>query len=504
VSATFTIDPAITDSRLLGAALGPPQRWQTWRAALRAAFGLPLRAPEADLFATMAGGRAPPTKRVREFWALVGRRGGKSRMAAAVAVYLALFTQHKLARGERGMVLVLAASQAQAKTVFGYVRGFLDASSLLRREVTAANQFEITLRNGIVIAVHSNSFRTVRGRTLVAAIFEEIAYWRDESSANPDVETYRAVLPSLATTNGMLIGISTPYRKLGLLFQKHRDHFGQSDDDVLVLQGPSQTFNPNLDEATLAAQRAADPTAASAEWDAEFRADLAAFLDDALIDGAVEHGRPLELSPRSGYAHYVAFTDPAGGVGADAYTIAIGHKERGAKEQQETFVIDALRGTSGKFDPVEVTRQYATLLKDYRINTVTGDAYAAEWVAGAWRAAGCVYVRSPLAKSQTYLETIPLFTRGLVRLPDHSKLVRELRLLERQTHRGGKDSVDHPRGGHDDYANSVCGVLRTLSYHLGYNLKAFSDEDEGLSEAESWYRTRLAAYLYSGGQVRLW
>jgi hypothetical protein len=48
-------------------------------------------------------------------------------------------------------------------------------------------------------------------------------------------------------------------------------------------------------------------------------------------------------------------------------------------------------------------------------------------------------------------------------LPNHPKLLRELRLLERHTHRSGKDAVDHPRNGHDDHANAVCGVLHLLS-----------------------------------------
>ena len=57
------------------------------------------------------------------------------------------------------------------------------------------------------------------------------------------------------------------------------------------------------------------------------------------------------------------------------------------------------------------------------------------------------------------MEVIPLFARGLVRLPDHAKLLRELRLLERHTHRSGRDTVDHPKNGRDDHANSVCGAL---------------------------------------------
>src|SRR5262249_36997763 len=102
------------------------------------------------------------------------------------------------------------------------------------------------LRNGVVIAVHANSFRTVRGRSLVCCIFDETAFWRDEETATPDTEVYRAVLYSLMTTNGMLISISTPYRKLGLLHQKHRGCFGVDDPDTLVVQGASTPFHPLL------------------------------------------------------------------------------------------------------------------------------------------------------------------------------------------------------------------------------------------------------------------
>jgi hypothetical protein len=452
----INIDHALRDKRMLGAALDDIGTWATWRVALKAAFGLPLAGQERASFAAVAGERGAPRRRVRELWCVCGRRSGKSRISAAIAVYQALFVKHKLAAGERGMVLVIAGSMDQAKTVFGYVKGFLDAAPALRREVASSTANEITLKNRIVIAVHSNSYRTVRGRTLVAAILDEVSFWRDEASATPDVETYRAVLPSLATTNGMLVGISTPYRKLGLLHAKHRAHYAQDGNDVLVVQGTSKTFNPSLPDAVIDAQRVADPAAAAAEWDALFRSDIGAFLDDDLIDGAVEHGRPLELPPQDS-VQYRAFCDASGGVGADSYTLSIGHRDG------ERCVLDLIRGTSGKFDPQAITAEYAALCKEYRCTEVVGDAYAREWVAGTWRAAGIAYRKSPLPKSEIYLECIPLFTRGLVVLPDHARLLRELRLLERRTHRGGKDSVDHPRGGHDDHANSACGVLHLLA-----------------------------------------
>jgi hypothetical protein len=220
-------------------------------------------------------------------------------MAATLAVYEACFVPHQLAAGETGTVLVLAASRDQAHVVHDYVRGFLRDSPVLRKEIESETASEIRLRSGVIVAVHANSFRSIRGLTMLACICDEVAFWRDEGSATPDLEVYRAVLPALITTRGILIGISTPYRKIGLLHQKHRNHFGQ-DGDVLVVQGPSTAFNPNLSQAEVAAAVAADPEGATAEWEAMFRADIGAFLDDATIEAAIDYGAPAGAAPARG------------------------------------------------------------------------------------------------------------------------------------------------------------------------------------------------------------
>ena len=168
-------------------------------------------------------------------------------------------------------------------------------------------------------------------------------------------------------------------------------HFGVDSDDTLVVQGSTLMFNKTLDPAAIAAQQEADPTAARSEWDAEFRPDLVGFLDDELIDAAVDRARPLELPPRAG-VFYRAYIDPSGGaVGGDSYALAVAHRENGR------FVVDAVRGRAGPFDPGELTKEYAALCKQYHVGSVTGDFYAAEWVTAAWRRESMTYTRSTLA-----------------------------------------------------------------------------------------------------------
>lgn len=288
---SIPVDKALLDKHLLGAGLGnDKQSWSRWLSVLRAAFACPLSADDRAMFAEVAGNREPPRERVSELWCTIGRRSGKSRAAAALAVYTATCVPHHMAAGETGTVMVLAASQSQARVVFQYCLGFLNASPILEGEVESATTSQIRLHNGAVIAVHSNSYKTVRGRTLLACIFDEVAMWRDVDSALPDIETYRAVLPALMTTNGMLIGISSPYRKTGLLFQKHRDHFGIDDPRVLVVQGTSRQFNPTLDAAMIATASQADPEAAIAEWEGKFRTDISGYLDDDTIEHVIDYG----------------------------------------------------------------------------------------------------------------------------------------------------------------------------------------------------------------------
>ncbi len=66
------------------------ESWAAWRAFLKAVFSLPMNATELRCFRQHTERESPPAEPVREAWMPVGRRGGKSRIAALVALFLAI------------------------------------------------------------------------------------------------------------------------------------------------------------------------------------------------------------------------------------------------------------------------------------------------------------------------------------------------------------------------------------------------------------------------------
>jgi hypothetical protein len=80
------------------------------------------------------GRAAVPAGPISEAALVVGRRGGKSRVLALIAVYLACFRDYGpyLAPGEVATIAVLAANRPQARSIFRYISGILKAVRCLR------------------------------------------------------------------------------------------------------------------------------------------------------------------------------------------------------------------------------------------------------------------------------------------------------------------------------------------------------------------------------------
>lgn len=166
-------------------------------------------------------------------------------------------------------------------------------------------------------------------------------------------------------------------------------------------------------------------------------------------DGCVSHGL-VERAPIDGL-RYQGFVDPSGGS-SDSMTMAVSHLEG------KVAILDAVRERRPPFKPDGVAAEFADLLRRYRIFTVRGDRYAGEWVSEAFRRHGITYVAAGKPKSDIYLELLHM-NSGEVDLLDLPRLTSQLITLERRTARGGRDSVDHAPGAHDDLANAAAGAI---------------------------------------------
>ena len=364
--------------------------------------------------------------------------------------------------GERAYVLCLACDRSQAGILFGYLRGLFEGVPALKSLVRKVTADTIELSNKVTIEVSTASFRSVRGRSLLCVVMDEVAFFRNEDFSNPDIELATAVSPGLARVPGsMLILISSPHKRSGLLYQRWSDHFGVDEFDVLVVRGSTTRFNPAFDQSIINRALSEDRERYSSEYLAEWRDDLSTWLGRELLDAAVDKGVLVRAPSREG--HYLAGCDASGGRN-DSFTAAIAHRDK------DNIILDWLYERKAPFNPGDAVKEIADVLKSYRCASITGDRYGANWTVEAFAKVGIAYKQSEHDRSAVYMNCLPLFSSGRARLLDNPKMISQFAALERRTFSTGRERVD-PGQGHDDLANSA-GIALSLvaSTKAGLNI----------------------------------
>lgn len=438
----FTVGRFFSDRNLLGRHF--EESWTAHVALLKAAFGESVSDDEREVFLRLTGRSEPPSKMVAQLWLIAGRGSGKSRITAGVAIYMACAFDWKsvLAAGEPGVIMVIATDRKQARIIFRYVEAMVNSVPMLASLVVHRTAETVEFSTGAMIEVHTCSFRSIRGGSLVACLCDELAFWRDENSANPDGEVIRAAKPGLARVPGsMLIGISSPYRKSGELWKAHQKYYGKNSDKVLVVKAATRELNPTLDQSVIDDAMQEDPESARTEWMAEFRADISSFLSEDELRRATRNDSGL---PPRQYVRYRAAVDMSGGRN-DQFGLAIGHRD------EEPVVIDGVWGWPARSSVASVVSEMAAILGQYGCAFVRGDKYGAELTRSIFQGKRIEYVWAEHSTSDVYLETRVLFSTGRISIPNHPGLLSEFSGLERRPG-SGKDRVDHPPGQHDDLA----------------------------------------------------
>ncbi|WP_245489657.1 MULTISPECIES: hypothetical protein [unclassified Mesorhizobium] len=430
--------------------------YASWFAFLAALFGLPMADDQLATYRHHTGRTEAPTEASSEAWLVVGRRGGKSFVMALIAVFLGCFFSYRqyLAPGERATVLVIAADRRQARVIVRYIRAMLTGIPSLAELIDRETSDSFDLTNFVTIEVGTASFRSTRGYTYAAVCCDELCFWRTDDAAEPDYAILDAIRPGMATIpNAMLLCASSPYARRGAMWDAYRRYWGK-DGTPLVWKATTREMNPTVRQSVVDQALERDHAAASAEWLAEWRADIEAFVTREVVEACVSLN--ITERPRVNSTAYKAAVDPSGGSN-DSMTLAIAHRE------DRKVVLDATRERKPPFSPEAVVSDFAVLLKSYGISTVTGDRYAGEWPREQFRKHGITYRVADKPRSDLYRDLLPLLNSRTVDLLDDDKLVNQIVGLERRVARGGKESIDHSPGSHDDLANSVALVAEMLN-----------------------------------------
>ena len=137
-------------------------------------------------------------------------------------------------------------------------------------------------------------------------------------------------------------------------------------------------LNPSLPQKVVDRAYERDASSAAAEFGAEFRSDIEAFISMEAIDAATFPSR-LELPPVRDVAYH-AFVDAAGGSGGgDSMVLGVAHCEG------DVAVLDCIRERLPPFSPDEVVKEFAATLASYGLREVTGDRWATGFVPEAFQ-----------------------------------------------------------------------------------------------------------------------
>jgi hypothetical protein len=455
---------------------GDGETWQAWFAFLAALFGLPMTPEQLAIYRECTGRQHPPTTPHRQAVLICGRRSGKSFIMALVATFLAAFRDWRpfLSPGGKATIMVIARDRDQAGEIINYVKSYFQDVPMLAKLLERETAEGVELKNRVRIQVNSASYTRTRGFAIAVAILDELAFWpSDAASANPDKAIFAAVRYGMGQfgDQAMLLCASSPYAKRGVLFDLFSQHYGKDDSEVLVWQAPTRRMNPLIAQADVDAAMERDPHDALSEYMAQFRSDLASFVDPEVVRLCTDPVR--ERLPQRGIC-YSAFVDMSGGS-QDSAGLAICHAA--GKE----VILDLVHEVPAPHSPNAAVETFAGVLRRYQIWNVTGDHYAGEWPREAFLTHGIGYEVSEKNKSALYQAFLPLLNSYSARLIEHPRMANQLINLERKVTRGGRDSIDHPPYQKDDLANCVAGAM-VMAQELGAMLPAHRLQSHAVSE----------------------
>ena len=342
----------------------------------------------------------------------------------------------------------------------------------------------MTREHGRIVAVEclpaTRGGSALRGRSLVGAVLDEACFFRDDEFVVNDGELFKAVAPRVMA-GGQVVLASTPWAEgQGLLADLFHTNLG-APRTALAAHAPTLLLRDDArTRAMVERERERDPDNAAREFDAEFMsAGSGVFFDPQAIDRSVDASLRLPL------AHVPSEAAAAGadfGFRSDSSALVVARFDGTLYRVANLLELRPQRGQP--LQPSLVVATFADATRRYGVPAVVANRHYEEAIREHLGAHGLRLVPAAdglRGKLETYTRARALLHEGRVRLPEHPRLVAQLKAVVSRPTPGGGLTITSPRragGGHGDLVSALVLALAALpTTHVAPWMRALISSD---------------------------
>ena len=359
----------------------------------------------------------------------------------------------RLAAGEHGYVFLVAPKLDLAGQALNYIKGAISKDKTLSSmaDVTA-ERIVLRRRGGRLVTIQpvaaSRGGAGQRGRSLLGALLDETAFFRDETTgAVNDAALFRALAPRVIE-GGQVVIQSTPWARAGLLYDLWRENWGRPQSAVVAHAATGLLRTDEKILAYVAREYARDPENAKIEFGAEFGAASAAtWLDPEALDRAVcGTGPAIEPGDLVGAGGDLGFARNSSGL-----VVAV---QKPSGKIGLSYVREWRPVQGAPLRPSEVCGEVARYLQAAGARSLVADRHYQETIREALSESGLL-LEEPPPPDEAWALVRELVRSGRLELPDHALLLAQLKAVRGRLASGGTVRIELPAtpdGRHGDLA----------------------------------------------------
>jgi len=407
------------------------------------------------------------------------RQSGKTEVVAVKVLWNTLL-------GTGFQTLILAPTLRQSSIIFNKIDMFLLKNDFLGALCNYHSRTYIRLDNGSEIYnLTGRNAESVRGYSPHLIVIDEAAFIKDE--------VFTAIEPSMATTNGSLILISTPFGKTGRFYESH------SKLDYFSRYHVPYTDCPFLNQEYVEHEKLNKTEAEfKQEYEAEFVEEADVFFSMALIKEALS-GIEKSYEVEAGWDYYLGVDQARYGTDECVYIVvrhkqvhveepigqSVSEKQRTDWEEFHKFAdeygdVDVLEmsywDATAKNDMTDIMGRIKVLHENFDFRKIYIDSAFAPGTGDVLTESGLPIVPNNFTQREkhdmyTNLKIIMEKSRAkqgiILRLPDLNKLIWQLAEMQYAYSSNGLMKIHHPDkpNAHDDWCFVAGTKILTESGH---------------------------------------